>query len=93
MTIQDMIDILQAYKSGKKIQYKTRFGPWKDIDVPAWNFTRYEYRIKPEPRVRWIVESEDGWSVHDAEYKAETRARTLFNYGYHSIEVYRVVES
>lgn len=49
MTIDEMVAVLQAAREGKDIQVRGNNG-WSDIPVPAWNFGRYDYRIKPESR-------------------------------------------
>lgn len=63
-SIESMIEVLEGYKAGKKIQYRhcglnnnTSGSPWTDYPPPgsefekanpAWNFTNWEYRLKPE---------------------------------------------
>ena len=58
MEIDDMIEVLQAYKKGKQIQYRnTRLdGDWVDPETrsPVWQFYEFEYRVKPEPR-EWYM--------------------------------------
>lgn len=52
MNIDQMIAVLQDYKNGKNIQYKSG-DEWKDCSVtPSFNFNggMCEYRAKPEPR-------------------------------------------
>lgn len=48
-TIQEMVDIMQAYQEGKQIQiYDKIHNQWID-DEPNWNWGLHEYRIKPKP--------------------------------------------
>ena len=48
-TIQEMVDIMQAYQEGKQIQiYDKIHNQWVD-EEPSWNWGLHEYRIKPEP--------------------------------------------
>ena len=48
-TIQEMVDIMQAYQEGKQIQiYDKMHKQWVD-DEPNWNWGLHEYRIKPKP--------------------------------------------
>ena len=53
MTPDEIIEILQAFKAGKKLErrYKSEVAPhaqWHDIaKVPDWNFSSYEYRVAP----------------------------------------------
>ena len=47
-TIQEMVDIMQAYQEGKQIQiYDKMHKQWVDDD-PNWNWGLHEYRIKPK---------------------------------------------
>lgn len=54
MTPQEMIDVIQAHKDGKQIQFsfKTKKPSsdnyWIDAKTPTWNFTTCNYRIKPK---------------------------------------------
>lgn len=45
-----MIAIMQAYVDGKKIEFWDSGNMiWKPITNSYWNWSRYDYRIKPEP--------------------------------------------
>ena len=58
MEIQEMIDVLTAYRDGKAIQFRNkkpkwidphpdvRVYEWKDAEPPYWNFYSFDYRIK-----------------------------------------------
>jgi len=50
MKIGEMIDVLEAYRDGKEIEGR-RFNNdvWEKCDLPAWCFSEFNYRIKPEP--------------------------------------------
>lgn len=52
--IEEMIAIMEAAKEGKKIQIRDVGSfDWFDIDtLPIWNWREYDYRVKPEPKVR-----------------------------------------
>ena len=58
-SIESMIEVLQAYKDGKKIEYlSTMDGTWSScIGEPLFNFDDYQYRIAPEPRKRMKLEA------------------------------------
>lgn len=60
MTIDQMIEVLQAVKALKKIQTKGCEGNWIDYDPiysPVFNFGVSDYRIKPKPKFRpWKAE-------------------------------------
>ena len=47
-TTKDMIDVMQAYDRGEKIQLLNRLGIWVDIDMPEWSWGLRDYRVKPK---------------------------------------------
>ncbi len=51
MSIDDMIEVLTAFKGGKQIEYRSRLVDenFVDSNAPTWNFGTTEYRIKPQP--------------------------------------------
>jgi len=58
MTIDKMIAVLQAAKAGKQIQHRYKHDEgtaWHDTGLQIWNFTDYDFRVKPEPREWWLV--------------------------------------
>lgn len=52
MTPQEMIDVIQAHKDGKQIQYQIhdwKNTRWEDVTIhPCWDFGRTNFRIKPK---------------------------------------------
>lgn len=63
MTIDEMIEVLQAAKAGKKIQARSngevKDGDWIDGEkwhnvLPNWDFYHCDFRVKPEPR-EWLA--------------------------------------
>ena len=49
MTLQEMINVIQAYKDGKQIESKIKaYDLWVPVDIPSWNFAVQDYRIKPK---------------------------------------------
>lgn len=78
---KELLPIIQAYADGKDVQFKsTTDGEWYCDSKPDW--TRgLIYRIKPEPRVFWIVINEFGGAAlfcredsakHHASFKGST---------------------
>jgi len=47
-TTQEKIAVMQAYVDGKKIEWLSN-GEWAGIEVPAWNWISYDYRVKQDP--------------------------------------------
>ena len=58
MTDQEIIEVIQAKSNGRKIQKRVlgSCGSWEDDPDPKWAFCGFEYRVKPEPMVRYFVE-------------------------------------
>lgn len=86
MTIQEKIDAMTAFRDGKEIEFRIiDSGKWIESREPNWDFTSFEYRIKPEPRRIWINEYPDGLSaqLHPSQAAAdnsaakETRIRSI----------------
>lgn len=73
MTVDQMIEVLNAYKAGKKIQFR-QYGLllWEDCinNEPRWNWTYYDYRVKHEPKVLWVNEYESSYAAHGSEQMA-----------------------
>ncbi len=59
-TIQEQIAIMQAFADGKTIEYRNALERWEPIKDPLWNWTNFDYRIKPEPKVIWVNEYPSG---------------------------------
>lgn len=72
-------DILLALSQGKTIEYKENAdAQWAPITNPAFRHG-VEYRVKPEPRVKYFVERNNGQIVYtsDEEEKAVSRRNDL----------------
>ena len=51
MKLEDMIEVMQAFKDGKKIESKIVFGTvWYEENSPTWNWDKYDYRIKSKEK-------------------------------------------
>lgn len=61
MTYDEMIAVLQAAKEGKKIQCKLRQESVSEYEdtFPIWNFDGFDYRVKPEPKLRPYANAEE----------------------------------
>jgi hypothetical protein len=56
MTPSQIVEVVQAHMDGKRIQVKPKDGrSWHDTLFPKWDFMGYEYRVKPEPLVLWML--------------------------------------
>lgn len=49
MDNKEKIAIMQFYESGGLVQQKAKLNGngWNDVKVPSWNFSKYDYRKKP----------------------------------------------
>lgn len=88
--IKEHIALLQAVAEGKTLQFASKSYPteWKDADQ-YWHdkvkqgsisigVTFYNWRIKPEPSVKWLNECSGGGAYA---YPNESKAREAANYG------------
>ena len=55
MNTKEMIEVMQAFEDGKKIEYSIGNAWIRANCVPVWAWDRCEYRIAPEPKKegRW----------------------------------------
>lgn len=57
--------VMEAYANGKKIQCNDNRlgnGEWVTTDNPSFNWDKYAYRIKPEPKYRPFKTQEECWN-------------------------------
>jgi len=47
-TIEGKIEVMEAFKKGKLIEYLSRAAGWEKVLTPSWNWDRYDYRIHPD---------------------------------------------
>lgn len=60
MTTKEMIAVMEHFDKGGKIEARNKNlkYDWDNSPHPVWNFDRFEYRIKSEPKViPWTVEN------------------------------------
>lgn len=59
--IREAAKVMEAYASGKKIQYLDGYNKWVDATNPSFNWSDYIFRIKPEPKYRPFRSQEECW--------------------------------
>jgi hypothetical protein len=60
MTHDEIIQVVQAHKDGKVIQYRRMAQDgWVLASTPTWNFSELDYRVKPMPKEYWLVPHAD----------------------------------
>lgn len=59
---KDAANVMLAYASGKPIQIRPlHSAKWENVYTsPDWDWQRYEYRVRPEPKVIWAAHTEEG---------------------------------
>ena len=65
MTIEEIREaakVMEAYASGKKIQYLDGYNKWIDATNPSFNWNDYIFRIKPGQKYRPFKTQEECWS-------------------------------
>ena len=71
MTPDQMIAVIQAHKEGKDIEVKREYEGsnfWCLTTHPTWDFTTFDYRIKPEPR-----KPREWWAVYCDKHRGPLR--------------------
>ena len=51
-TTKEMIEVMQAYLRGEKIEYRYGNTDWLECRVPIWNWNSIEYRVKPRQKTK-----------------------------------------
>lgn len=65
---KEAIRVMQAYVDGKEVEYKWGLMDWNSIDKPEWNWSAYDYRIKPTATLR-------PWTADEVPVGAQTRSK------------------
>jgi hypothetical protein len=56
MTHDAMIAVIEHHKNGGEIEYRLKADvTWRDARCPWWDFGEFDYRVKPEALVIYIV--------------------------------------
>jgi len=73
---KELLPIIEAFANGKKVQWRLRKSDtWCNTDDPGFS-ERFEYRIKPEPRMFWINVYPHIMTAWDSEKRARGAADT-----------------
>ena len=62
--IREAAKVMEAYANGKEVQCNDNRlgnGKWITTDNPSFNWDKYTYRIKPEPKYRPFKTQEECW--------------------------------
>ena len=64
----EAIRVMQAYVDGKEVEFKWMSKDWNSNDKPEWNWSAYDYRIKPTATLR-------PWTADEVPLGAQARNR------------------
>lgn len=65
MTDKEIVNVVQAHIEGKQIQYyNENLNEWFDCadNIPCWDFGSFDYRVKPESKVRPYKDQDECWN-------------------------------
>ena len=60
--IREAAKVMEACANGKAIQYLGEYNEWMDAINPSFNWSNFDYRIKPEPKYRPFESQEECWN-------------------------------
>ena len=76
-TINEMIEVLQAYQRNEEIEWEIANNVWKRTTTPLWNFNRTSYRIKPILYEYWLVSYSGDFDVDAQEFNTKPDKNTI----------------
>ncbi len=74
MNIKDQIAVMQHFADGGEVEERYFLQEWRDSICPVWNWTGYEYRIKPKAKRTIKLEA---WLDNTGELRHFTEQVTL----------------
>lgn len=81
MNIDEMCEVMQAYKDGAEVEFRGKDGgtEWCSSPVPQWNWFANDYRVKKEPvRVRLFrLDKDQPWAVVDERFSIHPDAEVI----------------
>ncbi len=89
--LNELSNIISAYKEGKTLQFYTSYGGLKDVsaeefDIEKWYKKPKKFCIKPEPKYRPFANTEECWNEMQKHQPfgwlkvIRENARTIVNY-------------
>lgn len=51
-TTKEMIEVMQAYLRGEKIEYRCGYKDWLECRIPIWDWNNLDYRVKPKTKTK-----------------------------------------
>jgi hypothetical protein len=65
----EAIRVMQAFVDGKEVEFKWMSKDWNSTDIPEWNWSEYDYRIKPTATLR-------PWTADEVPLGAQVRSKS-----------------
>jgi len=85
MTHDEIIAVIAHYINGGRVECSRKGGMatgetrnWRECVVPAWDFSSYDYRAKPEPLVLWATIQKSG-VIYSVSFKADDLQNHVLN--------------
>lgn len=88
---KELLPIIQAFSEGKTIQFNTLDHGWVDYDAACFDGDTNRYRIKPEPREFWILETLPYKNLYVFTYKDAAEVSLKNNPGSRLIHVREIL--
>lgn len=97
MTHDEMIAVIEHHKKGGRLEMRIKYnidgrpGEWKDARPVCikWDFDTFDFRIKPEPVVRWAIEWEHDYFSF---YHSKKDAEEVFKEGTGAVRMFKMNE-
>ena len=83
MTINKMIEIMDAYTKGAEIEFSLKTcDTWDLTKVPTWNWYDFHYRVKEESKeielFEWMLKSPNNYWIISTALRTEEDARNEY---------------
>ena len=80
MTTREKIEVMESFERGDEIEIRLSLtlGTWEKEILPIWNWSEYDYRIKPKPKQVVVIEKWLVWLVNLGQYTVIEDAKEAF---------------
>ena len=86
-TTKEMIEVMQAFERGEKIQIFIK-GKWEYNCSPLWDWVHFDYRIKPEPKKKYVpFDTSEEFLAAQREKGMKINCNDVENYNFKKIYV------
>jgi len=82
--IDQMLEVLQAFKEGKQIEFAVKeYYPdviWQEQEQPNWNFAKYDYRIKFEEKTSIPATQEELKDIESVIFLKDKKDKDIYSF-------------